>query len=173
VLLLNECLLLLCISLPTQSEKSPDSSVGIALGYGLDDRGSRVQFPAGTGNFSLHHRVQNGSGAHPASYPTGTRVFPWEKSGRDVKLTTHLHLVPRPRIRGAIPPLPTTPPWRGTQLKYRDNFTFTFLTSDTTQRSMKREDNCEGRSGFQGDGPRGLFQVSILEFSRRYWGKPR
>jgi hypothetical protein len=40
---------------------------------GLDDRGSRFQFPAGTGNFSLHHRVQNGSGAHPASYPMCTR----------------------------------------------------------------------------------------------------
>jgi hypothetical protein len=48
---------------------SRDSSVGITLGYGLDDRGSRVRFPAGAGNFSLHHRVQNGSGAHPASYP--------------------------------------------------------------------------------------------------------
>jgi hypothetical protein len=24
------------------------------------------------GNFSLHHRFQNGSGAHPASYPMGT-----------------------------------------------------------------------------------------------------
>jgi hypothetical protein len=46
-----------------------DSSVGIELGYGLDDRGSRVRFPAGTGNFSLNHRVHNGSGAHPASYP--------------------------------------------------------------------------------------------------------
>jgi hypothetical protein len=42
---------------------SNDSSVGIALGYGLDDRGSRVRFPAGVGNFSLHHRVQNGSGS--------------------------------------------------------------------------------------------------------------
>jgi hypothetical protein len=48
-------------------------SVGIALGYGLGDRGSRVRFPAGTGNFSLNYRVQNGSGAHPASYPMGTR----------------------------------------------------------------------------------------------------
>jgi hypothetical protein len=28
-----------------------DSSVGIALGYGLDDRGSRVRFPAGLGIF--------------------------------------------------------------------------------------------------------------------------
>jgi hypothetical protein len=54
-----------------------DSSVGIALGYGLDYRGSRVRFPAGVGNFSLHYRVQNGSGAHPASYPMGTKVFPW------------------------------------------------------------------------------------------------
>jgi hypothetical protein len=48
-------------------------SVGIALGYGLDDRGSRVRFPAGAGNLSLHHRFQNGSGAHPASYPMSTR----------------------------------------------------------------------------------------------------
>jgi hypothetical protein len=51
--------------------KSRDSSVGIALGSRLEDRGSRVRFPAGAGNFSLHHRVQNGSGAHPASYPMG------------------------------------------------------------------------------------------------------
>jgi hypothetical protein len=43
----------------------------LSLGYGLDDRGSRIRFPAGAGNFSLHHRVQNGSGAHPASYPMG------------------------------------------------------------------------------------------------------
>jgi hypothetical protein len=27
------------------------------LGYGLDDRGCRVRFPAGAGNFSLHRRV--------------------------------------------------------------------------------------------------------------------
>jgi hypothetical protein len=52
--------------------KSRDSSGGIALGYGLDDRGSRVRFLAGAENFSLHHRVQNGFGAHPASYPMGT-----------------------------------------------------------------------------------------------------
>jgi hypothetical protein len=43
------------------------------LGYGLDDRGSRVRFPVGAGNSSLHHRVQNGSGAYPASYPMGTK----------------------------------------------------------------------------------------------------
>jgi hypothetical protein len=35
------------------SSQSRDSSVGVALGYGLDDRGSRARFPAGAGNFSL------------------------------------------------------------------------------------------------------------------------
>jgi hypothetical protein len=43
----NFCTLLVIVS------GSRDSSVGIAQGYGLDDRGSRVRFPAGTGNFSL------------------------------------------------------------------------------------------------------------------------
>jgi hypothetical protein len=57
------------------------STVGIALDYGLDDRGSGVRFLAGAGNFSLHHRLQNGSGAHPASCPIGTRgSFPGGKA---------------------------------------------------------------------------------------------
>jgi hypothetical protein len=53
--------------------KSRDSSVGIALSYGLDSRNSKVRVPAGAGSYSLYHRVQNGSGAHPASYPMSTR----------------------------------------------------------------------------------------------------
>jgi hypothetical protein len=56
----------------TIKQKSRDSSVGIALGYGLDDWGSRVRLPAGAGNFSLQNRVQTGSGVHSASYPRGT-----------------------------------------------------------------------------------------------------
>jgi hypothetical protein len=65
----------------TLGYQSRDSSVGIALGYALDDRDSRIIFPAEAGNFSLHHRVQNGSGALPASYPMGTRgSFPGGKT---------------------------------------------------------------------------------------------
>jgi hypothetical protein len=57
------------------------SSIGIALSYGLDDRGSMVRLPARAWNFSLHHRIQNGSGDHPASYPMGTRSsFPGGKA---------------------------------------------------------------------------------------------
>jgi hypothetical protein len=60
--------------------KSRDNSVAIVTGYGLDDRCCRVRFPAGAGNFSLHHRVQTGCGAHPASYPMGTvGSFPGDK----------------------------------------------------------------------------------------------
>jgi hypothetical protein len=55
------------------SIKSRDSSVGIAIGYRLDDRGYRARFPVGAGNFSLHHCVHTGSGTHPASYPVDTR----------------------------------------------------------------------------------------------------
>jgi hypothetical protein len=75
-------LFIMCLfSDPIFNNKSRDSSVGIALGYGLTDRGSGARFPAGAGNFSLHHRVQNGSGAHPASYPMGTRgSFPGDKA---------------------------------------------------------------------------------------------
>jgi hypothetical protein len=43
--------------------------------------GGGVRVPAGAGNFSLHHRVQNDSGAHPASYPMGSRgSFPGVKA---------------------------------------------------------------------------------------------
>jgi hypothetical protein len=57
------------------------SSVGISTGYGLDDRIIGVRFPASAGNFSLRHRAQTGSGAHPASYPMGTgSSFPGAKA---------------------------------------------------------------------------------------------
>jgi hypothetical protein len=57
-----------------------------------------VRFPARAGNFSHHHRLQNGSEAHSASYSMGTRgSFPGGGggSGWSVKLTIYLHVVPR------------------------------------------------------------------------------
>jgi hypothetical protein len=65
--------------------KSRDSSVGIALGYGLDERGSRVRFPAGAGNFSLHHRIQNGSGApqSPIRWVPGALSLGVKRPGRE------------------------------------------------------------------------------------------
>jgi hypothetical protein len=61
--------------------KSHDSSVGIALDYRLDDRGSGVRFPAGAENFSLYHHVQNDSEAHTVLYPMGYEgSFPGDKA---------------------------------------------------------------------------------------------
>jgi hypothetical protein len=67
------------------SPKSRDSSVGIVLGYGLDDWCSKVRFPTGDVNFSLHHRVQNGSGAHLVRYPTvpGSLSLGVKRAGRE------------------------------------------------------------------------------------------
>jgi hypothetical protein len=56
---------------------------GIAQWYstGLRAGGLGVRVLAGAGYFSLHYRVQNGSGAHPSSYPMGTRgSFPGDKA---------------------------------------------------------------------------------------------
>jgi hypothetical protein len=54
--------------------------VDVIIGDYLDDRSPRVRFQAEGGYFDLHHRVQTGSGAHPTSYPNGTRFcFPGSK----------------------------------------------------------------------------------------------
>jgi hypothetical protein len=51
---------------------SRDSSVGIGIGYELENRGTGIRFPAGARDFSVLHSVQTGSGAHPSSYPIST-----------------------------------------------------------------------------------------------------
>jgi hypothetical protein len=77
----------------------------IALGYGVDDR--RFEFRQRLGIFLFTTASRPALGAHPASYPMGNMgSFSGGKTNdRDVKLTTHFQLVPRSRMRGAIPPL--------------------------------------------------------------------
>jgi hypothetical protein len=87
-----------------------------------------VRFPAGAGNFSLHHRVQNSSGAHPSSYPMGTRdTFPGVKlSGREADHSHPSSAEAKEHVELYIHS-PNTPSWRGAHLKkkHRDNLTFT------------------------------------------------
>jgi hypothetical protein len=62
------------------------SSGSIVSDYGLHDRVIGVRSPTGAEDFSSSPCVQTGSGAHPASYPMGTRgPFPGGKArpGRD------------------------------------------------------------------------------------------
>jgi hypothetical protein len=67
-----------------------------------------VQYPAGAMMNFFHDRVQSGSGSHPASYQkrtgNGGLILGVERPGREV--ITHLHLVPKLGISGAIPPIP-------------------------------------------------------------------
>jgi hypothetical protein len=85
-----------------------------------------------TENFSLHHRVQNGAEAHPASYPMDTRgsflrgkaAVAWSPPLTSIQCRGQ-------RMSGAIPQLPNTPSWCGAQLKHRDNFTYTHTHTHT------------------------------------------
>ena len=76
-------------SIYPQGKSGPDSSVGIATGYGLDSPGIESRWGA---RFSAP--VQTGPGAHPASCTMGTGSFPEVKSGRVVTVTLHPLLVP-------------------------------------------------------------------------------
>jgi hypothetical protein len=51
-------------------------------------------------------------------------LFPQGSSGQHVKLITHLHLVPKLKIRGNIPPRPQYISMEWYLVKHRDNFTF-------------------------------------------------
>jgi hypothetical protein len=94
-----------------------------------------ARFPAGAENFSLPHRVQTGSGAHPASHPMGSGALSlwikWPGSEAD-------HSTPsNAEVKNAWS-YASTPPssWRGAYLitgynfmawylvKPKDNFTF-------------------------------------------------
>jgi hypothetical protein len=70
-----------------------------------------VRVPVGERDLFLLPNVQTGSGAHRPPYSIGIGVFPWGNSG--VKLTNHFRLVPRLRVSGAVPLLPSMPSWLG------------------------------------------------------------
>jgi hypothetical protein len=101
---------------------STRTGAGIAQRYsaGLQDGSSEVRVPVGAGNFALHHRVQKGSGAHPASYTMGNKssflgvkrpvceAHHSSPYSAEVKELVELYLHS-----------PNIPSWRGTQLKAR------------------------------------------------------
>jgi hypothetical protein len=75
----------------------------VLYNYGLDDRGS---IP-GRGNDEISSPHSNRLWGPLSLLSNVYRVLlPLGQSGRGVKFTTHLHLVLKLRMRGAIPPLP-------------------------------------------------------------------
>jgi hypothetical protein len=65
-----------------------------------------VEVPVRARDFYLLRNIPTGSGAHWASYSMCTGLyFSRGKSDRGVKLTSHLHVVPRWNMKGVTPPL--------------------------------------------------------------------
>jgi hypothetical protein len=119
---------------------------------------SEVRVPAGAGYFSLHHRVQTRSEAHPASYAMGIKcLFPggkvaeaWSRPltciycwGQEcVELYFHFS---------------NTPSWRGAQLKHRD---FTFIFINTLLRGIQK---------WKSKSPWNWKTVSLVVKALRFW----
>jgi hypothetical protein len=99
------------------THKSRDSSVGIALGCGLDDRGSRVPFPAGAGNFSLHHCVRNGSGPTqpPIQWVPGALYLGVKRPGREPEYSPPSSAEVKEWVELYLHS-PNTPSWHGAYL---------------------------------------------------------
>jgi hypothetical protein len=72
----------------------------------------------GAGNFSLHHSVQNGSGAHPASYPVSTRgcFLGVKRPGRDADHSPPSSAEVKEWVELYLHS-PSTPAWRGAELR--------------------------------------------------------
>jgi hypothetical protein len=70
-----------------------------------------VRFPAEARNVSLLHKVETGSGAHPASYAIGTGgCFPGVKRQQREADYSPLSIA-EVKNNGTIPPLLHTSPW--------------------------------------------------------------
>jgi hypothetical protein len=86
----------------------PDSSAGIAAGYG---QRVGVRVPVGSRIFSSRRRPDRHWGT-PSLLSIGYRQhFPRGQSSRGVKLNIHFQEGPRSRIRGSIHPLSPTSSW--------------------------------------------------------------
>jgi hypothetical protein len=82
--------------------------VGIATGYGLDDRGVGVRVPVGSGIFISPYRPDRLWGPPILLLSNGHRVGEsLELMYEDVKVITHIQTVPRSRKRGSIHPHPS------------------------------------------------------------------
>jgi hypothetical protein len=107
--------------------KLRDSSVSIALGYGLDNRDSGVRFPAAAGNFSLYHCFQNGSGSTQPyiQWVPGALSLGVKRPGREADHSPPSSAESKNEWSYTSTPYYASMEWC---LKHRDNFTLLYLT---------------------------------------------
>jgi hypothetical protein len=105
--------------------KSHDSSAGIALGYRLDNRGSRVQFPAGAGIFlfTTMSRMALGPTQPPIQWVPGALSLGVKRLEREADHSPPSSAKVKEWVELYLH-FPNAPSWRSAQLKHRSNFTF-------------------------------------------------
>jgi hypothetical protein len=94
----------------------------------------RVSNPGEEKYFSLLENVQTRSGAHPTYYSERSGVLYRGQNDGGVTLITHLNLVPRLRMIGAIPllPLHAFMAWTGKKIDFFFIFTNGKMNSEKT-----------------------------------------
>jgi hypothetical protein len=110
---------------------SRDSSVGILLGCGLDDRGYRVRFPAGMGIFlfTTASGTSLGPTQPPIQWVPGAFTLGLKRPEREADHSPPSNAEVKECLEQYLHSH-NTPSWRGAQFKkkHRDfTFTFTFL----------------------------------------------
>jgi hypothetical protein len=110
--------------------KSRDGSVGIAMGYGLDDRGSRFLFSAGGVGIFLFittSRMSLGPTQPPIQWVSGALSLGVKRQGREAD-----HSPPSSAVVKECVELyfhsPNTPSWRGAQFKKAQKQLYLYLT---------------------------------------------
>jgi hypothetical protein len=148
--------------------KSRDSSVGIALDYGLDDQGSRVRFPEGLGIllFTSSSITALGPTQPPIQWVAGALSLgvkrPRREAGRSPPSSAEVK-----ECVEHIPPLPQYAFMAWCLVKQRDKFTFTF----TVLYKVKSRDSSVGTATGYGLNDRLIgvrFPAGVGNFSLRH-----
>jgi hypothetical protein len=109
-----------------------DISVGIRLGYGLDDRVSRVRFPAGLGIFLFNTSSTTALGPTqpPIKWVPGALSLGVKRLGREADHSPSSSAEVQECVDLYLHS-PNTASWRGAQskIKHRDNYTFYLYVS--------------------------------------------
>jgi hypothetical protein len=119
---------------------SRDSPTSIAPGHGPDDWGSRTRLPAGAGDPPPHHRPKRLRGP-PRPPPNGHQGPPRSKAAEKRSRPPTPIQCRGQRMRGATPPLPNTPPWRGAHPSTGTNYTSKNLASSRVK--LLQQGDCQ------------------------------
>jgi hypothetical protein len=134
--------------------RSRDSLNGIATRYGLE--GTEIESRWGEISFTYPDRLRG----QPSLLYNGYRVFPGDKGGRCLMLTTHPLLVPRLRKSRAIPPLTL---WVILGLLWGSLYPFLSANSRGSSSRPGTVYNCSGAAEFQAE-PRPQYFLHVAFF---------